>query len=247
MAKLLLLDDEPEALELMTAALATDDNEVRAFRSGRDALAQLREWRPDVIIADIFMPELDGFAFARLARTLGAPPIMFISIALNRAEAVLSGAVGYVQKPATAAEIREAVAEVLGHARERATILVVDDDDEAREIYVGYLRPVFEVVEAANGVEALERLHDTLIDLVITDFHMPEMNGLELIRAMRADERLERTPVIVQTSDRIALSSPAWRELEVAYMLDKLQFFRWLRRSVDALLPQTEHGEQHAP
>jgi CheY-like chemotaxis protein len=246
MAKLLLLDDEQDALELMAAALSSDGNEVRAFRTGRDALAQLREWRPDLIIADIYMPELDGFAFARLAHAVGAPPIMFISIALNRAEAVLAGAVGYVQKPATADEIRKAVGEVLGHARTRATILVVDDEKEARELYAGYLRSGFEVVEASNGVEALERLHDAQVDLVITDFHMPEMNGLELIRAMRGDERFERIPVIVQTSDRIALSSPAWRELEVAYMLDKMEFFRWLRRSIDALLPKSAEADQHA-
>jgi CheY-like chemotaxis protein len=75
------------------------------------------------------------------------------------------------------------------------------------------------------------------IDLVITDFHMPHMNGLELIRAMRADEGLDGIPVIVQTSDTGALQSPVWRELKVAYRLDKVRFFDWLRQRIDARLP----------
>src|SRR5262249_40321135 len=74
MAKLLLLDDEPVTLEWMAAALTSVGHEVRAYRSGRDALAALTEWRPDLIVADILMPELDGVAFARLVRAHGGPP-----------------------------------------------------------------------------------------------------------------------------------------------------------------------------
>jgi len=237
MAKLLVLDDEPETLEWMAAALTSIGHEVRPCRSGRKALAEIGTWRPDLIVSDILMPELDGLSFARMAHANGGPPIMFISIAMKQAEAVLAGAVGYVQKPATAAEVRAAVTDVLGHDRQRATILVVDDDPEPRELYGSYLQPRFEVLEAVDGVDALAQLRAHRIDLVITDFHMPHMNGLELIRAMRADPQLERVPVIVQTSDRVALKSPVWRELKVAYQLDKVDFFRWLRRSIDAQLP----------
>lgn len=236
MARLLLLDDEEEALEWMTTALEGMGHEVHSYRSGRDALANLCDWHPDLIVSDILMPEMDGLAFARLVRSHRGPPILFISIAFKQAEAVLAGAVGYVQRPTTADELRTAVADVLGHERRRATILVVDDDDAAREVFAHYLRP-FEVVDAANGMAALTELRTRPIDLVITDIHMPLMNGLELIRALRADPELERIPVIVQTSDRLALSSPAWRELKVAYRMEKVAFARWLRHQVDASLP----------
>jgi CheY-like chemotaxis protein len=246
MTKLLLLDDEPETLEWMAAALSTFGNEVRSFTSGREALAQLADWHPDLIISDILMPEIDGFAFARLAHALGSPPIMFISIAMKRAEAVLAGAVGYVQKPATADEVRSAVASVLGHERRRATILVVDDDPEVRELYASYLQPGFEIVDAVDGLDALAKLGERPVDLVITDYHMPHMNGLELIRALRADEQFERIPVIVQTSDHVALRSPVWRELGVAHKLDKVDFFRWLRRNVQAHVAEDTSAQPHA-
>lgn len=236
MAKLLLLDDEPETLEWMTAALTSLGHEVRGYVSGRAALGELAGWRPDLIVSDLLMPELDGLAFARLVRAQGGPPILFISIAMKQADAILAGAVGYVQKPATADEIRSAVAHVLGQAKRHARILIVDDDVDAREVFCQCLGPGFEIEEAEHGKAALAKLRQRPFDLVITDFHMPVMNGLELIRALRADPALERIPVIVQTSDRVALSSPVWRELKVAYQLDKVEFARWLHRHITARL-----------
>lgn len=237
MAKLLLLDDEPDALLWMVASLTGIGHQVRAYTNGRSALESLDTWRPDLILSDILMPEMDGLAFARLVRAHGDPPVMFISIAVKQAEAILAGAVGYVQKPATANEVREAVKEVLGHPQRRATIMIVDDDYESLDLYVHALTPSFDVVRAHDGLDALDQLTTHHIDLVITDFHMPNMNGLELIRALRANPAYERLPVIVQTSDRLALTSPAWRDLNVSYKIDKFEFLRWLRHNIDAKLP----------
>lgn len=239
MAKLLLLDDEPEALEWMTAALVTLGHEVRAYRSGKQALADIDQWRPDLVISDILMPEMDGLAFARLLRAHHGPPVLFVSIAVRHAEAVLAGAVGYVQKPATAKEVRAAVERVLGQPGRRATILVVDDEADTLELYHAYLESRFDVEVASNGKEALAVLRRQPIDLVIADVHMPIMNGVELVRAMRADPALERIPVLVQTSDRLALESPVWRELDVAHRIDKLDFLRWIDRHIGARVHET--------
>lgn len=236
MAKLLLLDDEPDALEWMTAALAEVGHDVHAYLHVGDALAELSAWRPDLIVADILMPEMDGIAFARLVRFHGGPPIMFVSIALRQADAVLAGAVGYVQKPADAEEVRAAVTQVLGHPAHRAKILVVDDDDVARELYRSFLEPSFDVEEAENGRAALSKLSSRPIDLVITDYHMPVANGGDLIREIRRDPKLERLPVILLTADRLVLSSPVWHELGVSYRIDKHDFLSWFRRHIEANL-----------
>ncbi len=236
MARLLLLDDEATTLEWMSAAIRSLGHEVRAFASGREALAAIDTWRPDLVISDLLMPEMDGFTFARLLRAHGGPPVMFISIATKRAEAVLAGAVGYVQKPATASEVRARVEAVLGRDTKRARILVVEDEADTRELYRMFLEPRFEVDVAEDGLVGLSRLHTRPYDLVITDIHMPNMNGVELIRAMRADANLETIPVIVETSDRGALASPIWRELDVAHRVDKLEFVRWLAVRIDARL-----------
>jgi CheY-like chemotaxis protein len=232
MAKLFIVEDDEATLAWMTAALAGLGHDVHGAIGGKAALAELDTWRPDLIIADILMPEMDGLAFARLARKHHGVPLMFVSIARRQAEAVLVGAVAYVQKPATATEIRDAVANVLGHPQGRNTVLVVDDDSDVREIYRDCLEPAFDVVEAADGRAALDRLHERNVDLAIVDVHMPIMNGTELIRAIRSDPSLEKLPVIVQTSDLTALRAPVWRDLHVAQTIDKVDFLRWLNTKI---------------
>jgi CheY-like chemotaxis protein len=242
MAKLLIVDDDEGTLAWMSAALAGLGHEVRAFLSGASALQALEGWRPDLIISDLLMPEMDGLAFARLARQLHGVPVMFISIAKKQAEAILAGAMGYVTKPSTAAEIREAVESVLGHGARRSAILVVDDDPEIRFLYRTFLEPRFTVLEAEDGREALELLRARPIDLAIVDVWMPVMNGLELIRAMRDDPALQRLPVIVQTADPGAVQARAWRDLQVSQVVDKFYFLEWLNARIEAHV-----GEAAAP
>jgi CheY-like chemotaxis protein len=234
MARLLLLDDDEGTLVWMAAALRGSGHDVRTFTGAHEALDAIDKWKPQLIISDILMPEIDGLSFARMVREHGDAPVMLISIAQKRADAVLSGAIGYIQKPATAAEVREAVERVLGKSAQKSTILIAEDDDDIREIFASQLEPRFVVVGAADGRRALEILRTRPVDLVITDVQMPVMNGVELIRAMRADKAFERIPVIVQTSDRCALRAPVWRDLQVAQLVYKPDFFDWLERRIES-------------
>ncbi|HVJ89360.1 MAG TPA: response regulator [Labilithrix sp.] len=234
MAKLLLLDDDPDTLTWMSALLEGLGHEVRTVLSGKRALTVLEKWTPDLIISDLLMPEMDGLTFARWVRRYRHVPVMFVSIARRQAEAVLAGAVGYVQKPATVQELREAVDRVLGRGARQNTILVVDDDIDIRVLYRSMLEPRFNVVDAEHGREALTVMRSQRVDLAIVDVHMPIMNGVELIRAMRADSALEGIPVIVETTDRDALNAPVWRDLHVSQRVDKMDFVAWLDRHVEA-------------
>jgi two-component system, chemotaxis family, chemotaxis protein CheY len=80
--------------------------------------------------------------------------------------------------------------------------LVVDDSRAIRVLLGRLLRELgFEVFEAGNGREALERLDDIgTVDLVLVDWNMPEMNGLEFIRSVRRrDEHADMTMIMVTT------------------------------------------------
>jgi two-component system chemotaxis response regulator CheY len=81
--------------------------------------------------------------------------------------------------------------------------LVVDDFATMRRIICALLAELgFENVdEAEDGVIALQKLKDEHFDLVVSDWNMPNMNGLELVRNMRADERLRALPVIMVTAE----------------------------------------------
>ena len=81
-------------------------------------------------------------------------------------------------------------------------VLTVDDSSVARRQVREALEAVgISVSEAGEGVEALWRAREQRFDLVITDIHMPAMDGLEFIRELRKSSGYERTPVYVLTSD----------------------------------------------
>jgi CheY-like chemotaxis protein len=80
-------------------------------------------------------------------------------------------------------------------------VLVVDDSKLMHKMYEVMLRP-YPLVYAWDGSEALERLREHRdIELVILDINMPNMNGLELLAAMKSDAVLAGTPVIIITTE----------------------------------------------
>jgi two-component system chemotaxis response regulator CheY len=82
-------------------------------------------------------------------------------------------------------------------------ILVADDSVATRSLIAAALADFkqVEVERASSGIEALKMLSTTQIDLVLTDIHMPEINGLELVRFIKSDERLRNIPVIVISTE----------------------------------------------
>ena len=71
-AKLLVVDDEPDIVELLSASLRYAGFEVSTATSGRQALAEARRFRPDLVLLDVMMPDVDGFEVIRRLRGDGA-------------------------------------------------------------------------------------------------------------------------------------------------------------------------------
>jgi putative two-component system response regulator len=83
---------------------------------------------------------------------------------------------------------------------EQATILVVDDDAQVRDVLTEHLTYLnYAVMRAASAEEALQRLEETTPDLVLTDVHMGGMSGIDLCAKLKGDQRFQLTPVIILT------------------------------------------------
>ena len=81
--------------------------------------------------------------------------------------------------------------------------LVVDDFSTMRRIVRKILKDLRfrEVFEAENGAEALKLLESTKVDLIVSDWNMPTMTGLELLKRVRAEERLKGLPFMMVTAE----------------------------------------------
>jgi CheY-like chemotaxis protein len=85
-----------------------------------------------------------------------------------------------------------------------ATVLICDDEPSLRELIRVSLDGPYEFLEADDGVQSLELARRARPDVVILDMMMPRLNGLEVLTAMREDERLADTRVIVLTAQPAA-------------------------------------------
>ena len=80
-------------------------------------------------------------------------------------------------------------------------ILVVDDSKDLRTYLTSILKPyVGQVVEASDGVIGLAKAREFKPSLIVSDISMPNMNGFELLQAVKSDEELKWTPVILLTA-----------------------------------------------
>ena len=92
-------------------------------------------------------------------------------------------------------------------------ILVVDDSETVRQVLQLTLANAgFDVVEAEDGLEALDKLAHNLVDMMITDLNMPNMDGLDLIKKVREDGTHRFTPIVMLTTESSAEKKLAGRE-----------------------------------
>ncbi len=125
-------------------------------------------------------------------------------------------------------------------------VLVVDDSAIVRAMVRKALSmaglDLGEVHEATNGREALDLLRKTWVDVVFADINMPEMNGVELVHAMKADEVLSGTPVVIVSSERSELRIEELRRGGAVAYVKKPFRPEHFRGVVDGLLAAAEEG-----
>jgi len=84
-----------------------------------------------------------------------------------------------------------------------STILLVDDEPDLLELYTDVLEVMgYEVVQAHDGMDALEKAHQHRPDLVVTDWMMPRLDGVELCQRLLQEPELKGVPIILHSSRR---------------------------------------------
>jgi two-component system KDP operon response regulator KdpE len=111
-ARLLLVDDESQILRTLQATLASQGYEIKTALNGLDGLILFREWRPDLVITDLSMPEMSGVELCREIRAIATTPIIVLSVREQegaKVAALDAGADDYVTKPFNIQELKARV------------------------------------------------------------------------------------------------------------------------------------------
>ncbi|MBN2137289.1 MAG: response regulator [Sedimentisphaerales bacterium] len=120
-------------------------------------------------------------------------------------------------------------------------VLVVDDEIHIVHVVAIKLRNNgYEVITADNGAEALELAQQERPDIIVTDFQMPIMTGLELVKELRKDQITKDIPVILLTARSFAISKEQQEELQISTCLSKPFSPRELLGHVEDILHQQE-------
>ena len=224
----LVVEDDLVQLNAMVGLLGTGEIQVTAVSSADEALGATRRQQFDCVIVDLGLPDMSGEELINRLRaapsTANVPIIVYTGRELSREEDAslrrLSSTIivkdGYaperlmdelnfflhrVEADLSPAK-RVHVEDLNGKSLEHRRVLIVDDD--ARNIFAleaalqGYGMDVVTAESGLGGIEILRVRND--IDIVLMDIMMPEMDGYETIRRIRADDRIADIPIIALTA-----------------------------------------------
>ncbi len=202
---ILVIDDEPGARELLRRTLERAGYRVECATSGERGLSLAREIRPDLITLDILMPQIDGWSVLTTLKaddSLQDIPVIVVTMTDDQELGYALGAADYMSKPIDRARLTRVV-ERLVVGRD-APILVVEDEGDTRELLKRTLEKAgFEVRAAENGRLALEQIRQRVPSLILLDLVMPEMNGFELLAALREEPEWRDIPIVVVTAKEL--------------------------------------------
>jgi signal transduction histidine kinase/CheY-like chemotaxis protein len=214
-ARVLVVDDDPVARDLLERQLDDALYEVRTAAGGVEGLRLAREWSPEVILLDVLMPEMDGWTV--LSRLKSDPdvasiPVILVSMLDEGNLGYMLGAAEYVHKPVRREELTRLLRRYVG-SDARTQVLVVDDEPMTRELLRRSIDALdVEIVEAGDGREALARLELGTPAVILLDLSMPVMDGFAFLRELRAHREWRSLPVVVVTSKD--LTREEWKRLD---------------------------------
>ena len=238
-----MIEDNPTNLELMVYLLSACGHEALQAQGGREGLRKAKDQKPDLVLLDIHMPEIDGYEVARRLRAdPDCSPIPIVAVTAlamvgDREKILASGFNGYIPKPIEAESflshlsafiprpVRPAVAAPAytqdvqisqrSRRKKQALVLFVDNVQTNIDLVRSILEPSgFEVAAALSAREGLDLARHTKPDLIISDVHMPQEDGYAFMRMLQGDAALRDIPFVF-------LSASVWSAREKAQALQQ--------------------------
>jgi PAS domain S-box-containing protein len=206
----LAIDDNPDVVSILKENLEDAGYQVIGALGGNEGVQKARELLPHAITLDIMMPNKDGwqvlYELKHDARTKDIP-VIILSIVDKKALGFRLGASDYLVKPLNEKAVLESLNSLVQAKGGTATkrVLVVDDDHTVIDMVSQLLDGEgFSIEEAANGVNALEKLESFSPDVILLDLLMPKMDGFEFLEIFHKIEKYREIPIIILTAKSLS-------------------------------------------
>jgi signal transduction histidine kinase/CheY-like chemotaxis protein len=158
--RILVVDDDPNIRELLTQELSEAGYQVRVASNGREALAHVRGERPDLVVLDVMMPEMNGFDVAAVLKNDPVTmdiPIVILSILQDRERGFRLGVDRYLTKPIDTDQLFKEVGTLIEQKTSHKRVLVVDEDATTVRTLSDVLTARGYSVAEARGEDLLKR------------------------------------------------------------------------------------------
>lgn len=206
---ILVLSSQSGSGEVLGQRLSQRGIRVEVINTESDWMRHVSEhpWR--AIILDMDVKAEQGWEIIGAIKEnslIRDVPILFYSLSLEQDSGSLLP-LDYLKKPVGTPELEKALQKQgFWEKQSGKKILVVDDDSEILELHTRVVQQTsaaFQVLQAEDGLQALEIIHKQKPDLVLLDLLMPELDGFGVIEAMQKDKSLFEIPVIVLTGQAL--------------------------------------------
>jgi signal transduction histidine kinase/DNA-binding response OmpR family regulator len=203
-ATVLVIDDDADARDLTTRALQHEGYEVIQAEGGNQGLRMAREHRPDLIVLDLLMPEVDGWAVLSVLKDDPETrdiPVVLQSMLDARNEGMLRGAAEFLDKPVDRRRLAETLERL--SPRDRAGhVLLIESASDAREQLIEALHTQgWYVSSTEQGGEAIAIARQSRPDLILLSLGLPSDDVCSLAEDLGRSDSLRAVPVYVLGTD----------------------------------------------
>lgn len=259
LSDLLILLIEPSRVQrhiIMETLKEIGITDIEEFDAALPALEQMSTIKPDIVMSSMHLPDMLGTEVVhRMRSTEGLSDITFMLISSETHYRYLepirqAGAIAILPKPFKPEDMKRALQSTMHyifddggseHAEDfflDSRVLVVDDSALSRR----FIRQTLEhigvglIMEASDGAEALKIMEQQRFDLIISDYNMPNVDGIELVEHIRRESNQQAIPVMMVTSEQNESRLAAIERSGVSALCSKPLSYDMMKQMIEQII-----------